>query len=657
MCGIAGLIGGRSRNLEASIQGMTATLVHRGPDDAGQWIDGEHGLALGQRRLSIVDLSAAGHQPMQSACGRFVIVLNGEIYNHRALRTALDAERPVPWRGQSDTEVLLEAVARWGAHKAVQACVGMFAFGLWDRHMRSLVLGRDRFGEKPLYHGEIDGSFVFASELKAITAVAQRPLRLDRDALAAMMQFGYVPSPRSIHEGIRKLPPASLLTVRVEAGGQWTASEPVRYWRVDDATDDQRGEWVFSDDASLTDTLDAALRNAVADQMVADVPLGAFLSGGVDSSLVVALMQAQSERPVRTYTIGFHEPEFDEAPFAAAVARHLGTEHTEWLITPREAALVIPKLPDIYDEPFADASQVPTALVARLTRQHVTVALSGDGGDELFGGYPRYQQSQRLWHRLHLLPPLARRGLARAARMLAPTTWDRCLQLTMPTRWRESLTGHRIHRLAELAEATDFDDLYIRLLSQWPSDSGLVLGVSSSPPHFALASAQDDLTPLDRMRMWDMEHYLPDDILVKVDRAAMHNSLETRAPLLDHRVARIAWCLPAHALVRHGRGKHLLREVLQRYVPRQLIDRPKAGFGMPVARWLRADLRDWAEDLLDESRLRTQGILSAPLVRRLWEQHVAGTHDHQSRLWSVLMFQAWLGKQAVPASGHSQVRA
>lgn len=657
MCGIAGFVTDRSLPFEEAVRGMTDRLAHRGPDDAGCWIDYEAGVALGHRRLSIVDLSPNGHQPMVSACGRYVIVLNGEIYNHQVLRESLDSNGSPMWRGRSDTEVLLEMIAQHGIEHALKASVGMFAFALWDRSLHTLCLARDRLGEKPLYYGMIGSSFVFGSELKALTAFPGACPEIDRAALAGMMQFGYVGSPRSIYRGIHKLPPANFLVVQVGDGARVRIGSPERYWYLDDARlGGLRSELAHANDASLADQLDERLRQTVRMQMLADVPLGAFLSGGIDSSLIVALMQVQSMRPVRTFTIGFREDGYDEAPYAKAVARHLGTEHTEWYISPGEAASVIPDLPQIFDEPFADSSQVPTTLVARMTGQHVTVSLSGDGGDELFGGYPRYLFAQSLWRRFGRLPRWSRQTIAVMATSISPRGWDRILRTLTASRLRQSVNGHRVHRLAALAGTGNFDRMYELLLSQWAPDSGLVQG-STGAPWLTAGTSDDGRSMLDRMRQWDIDHYLPDDILAKVDRTAMSVGLETRAPLLDHRIAEFAWALPAHALVRDGGGKWLLRQVLQRYVPAALFERPKAGFSMPVAHWLRTDLRDWAEALLDERKLLQQGLLAPKPVRRMWHEHLAGTHDHQSRLWNVLMFQAWFDAQGTAiqcvSSGHA----
>lgn len=657
MCGIAGFIADSPRPPGDTIREMTRALRHRGPDDEGVWMDDSSGVVLGHRRLSIVDLSQNGHQPMISGCGRYVIVLNGEIYNHDALRKALDAD-PEPgfhgWRGRSDTEVLLAAIARWGLRRSLHEAVGMFAFGLWDRRERTLFLARDRFGEKPLYYGCVGTDFVFGSELKALRAFPSARFEIDRQALVELLQFGYVHSPRSIYQGIHKLPPGNLLAVQVQPGARPKVGNPQRYWSIDagsgdPASGDAANRTALAEriaragDEQRVDWLEERIREAVRRQLVADVPLGAFLSGGVDSSLIVALMQAESAHTVRTFTIGFQEKQYDEAPFAKAVARHLRTEHTEWYISPAEAASVITQLPGIFDEPFADSSQVPTALVARMTRRHVTVSLSGDGGDELFGGYPRYSFAPALWQRLGRLPAWMRHSIRAAATAMSPEAWDRVLRWSTPARMRQSVNGHRVHRLATMVDAASFEDIYVRLLSQWLPESTLVVGAAAAALPDERGEGQGSL--LRCMRRWDIERYLPDDILVKVDRAAMCVGLETRAPLLDHRVAEFAWALPDDALIRNGRGKWLLRKVLDRYVPSELIDRPKAGFGMPVAHWLRTDLREWAEELLDERALAEHGLLTVEPIRRAWREHLAGTHDHQSRLWNVLMFQAWFAAQ------------
>jgi asparagine synthase (glutamine-hydrolysing) len=616
---------------------MAASLIHRGPDDEGIWTDPAHGVALAHRRLAIIDVSPQGHQPMQSVSGRYVLAYNGEIYNFERIRAELAAAGRAPaWRGHSDTEVLLAAVEAWGIEATLARTVGMFAIALWDRTAGALTLARDRIGEKPLYYGRTGHGLVFASELKAIRALAGEPLAIDPQALAEFMQFGYVPAPRCIHRELSKLPAGHFVTL----GSGNPDATPQPYWKLGGT--EQKSMAAHLADASddeLIEELHERLREAVGLQMVSDVPLGAFLSGGVDSSLVVALMQAQSRQRVRTFTIGFHEKAFDEAPFAKAVAGHLGTDHTELYVSADDAAAVIPALPRIYDEPFADSSQIPTTLVARLTRKHVTVSLSGDGGDELFAGYPRYAIAAALWKRLHRLPLSVRRATSQLLRLTSPHGWDRAIGLVAPHR-TATINGQRVHRLARTLAAGSLGDLYLRLLSQWPPEERLVRGWPAAEGTGAQWIEQG--TPVHQMRRWDVRQYLPDDLLVKVDRAAMSASLETRAPLLDHRVAEFAFALPERMLIRSGRGKWILRSVLDRYVPRTLIDRPKTGFSIPVAQWLRGSLRGWASELLDPARLRSDGLLEADRITPLWEQHLAGTHDRSARLWNVLIFQSWL---------------
>lgn len=637
MCGIAGVVTWRLEGgLGEQVERMIAPLVHRGPDDHGVWVDGECGVGLGHRRLSILDLSPQGHQPMASTSGRYVIAYNGEIYNFKQIRDELGAEGKAPiWRGHSDTEILLAAFDAWGVEAALQRAVGMFAIALWDREARTLTLARDRIGEKPLYYGIVRGRFVFGSELKAIRAVADGDLQVDRDALAEFMRFGYIPSPMSIYAGIAKLAPGHVLTVRSDLD----IGMPHPYWSLDTPEQDQlRARLARCGDEELTDLVHDHLREAIGLQMVSDVPLGAFLSGGVDSSTVVALMQSQSAKRIRTYTIGFHEGMFDEAPYARAVAQHLGTEHTELYVTAKDAAEVIPELPMIYDEPFADSSQIPTTLVSRLTRQHVTVSLSGDGGDELFAGYPRYQLTAALWQRVNGQPMGVRRAAASMLKALSAQGWDRVLGF-LPASQRQRINGRRVHRLAQLMVSRSIGEMYVRLMSQWQPEEGLVLGTTRRDFPLGNWSQKDD--PTEAMRHWDVKQYLPDDLLVKVDRASMSASLESRAPLLDHRVVELAFALPQRMLVRDGVGKWVLRRVLDRYVRRELIERPKAGFSIPLGDWLRGPLRDWAETLLNAEKLSGQGFLDAEKVSVMWQQHLSGSYDRSTYLWNVLMFQAW----------------
>ena len=621
---------------------MAAALHHRGPDAQGYWVDSDAGVGLCHRRLSIVDLSPLGAQPMRSPSGRFSITFNGELYNHRALRAEL-AARGVRFRGGSDTEVLLAAIEEWGLVRALERSRGMFAFGLWDAAERVLWLVRDRFGEKPLYYGESGNVFLFGSELKALRAHSRWRGEIDRDALALLLRYVCIPAPHSIFQGIRKLMPGCALAVRARDRG--FRLEEVRYFQpaAVPASDSPT-----PDAEELVEEVGAALAEAVRLQMVADVPVGAFLSGGIDSSLVVAEMQRASSQPVRTFSIGFAEEEFDETPYAREVAAHLGTRHTELRVTPGDALAVIPRLPAIYDEPFADASQIPTALVSALARRDVTVSLSGDGGDELFGGYQRYLLIADRWRRLQRPSGVWMRTLGRAVThmpmgMLAPLVPP----LRVATRGR-SRSALRIKERAHSWTASSVGDLYDVMTSCWQRTDRLVIGASMHGvvPH--TGAGGDD--PLALMMRADIRRYLPDDILVKVDRAAMAVSLETRVPLLDLEVARAAWRIPTAVHLRDGRGKWVLRRLLERHLPRPLFERPKSGFAMPVARWLRGELRAWAEAQLDPARLRREGFLLAPEVERRWRQHVSGQADWAPHLWTVLMFQAWLEEFAQRAT-------
>jgi asparagine synthase (glutamine-hydrolysing) len=655
MCGIVGFIGKSIRSPEDIVRRMSAALVHRGPDDAGFWMDQTAGLALGHQRLSIIDLSPAGHQPMHSHCGRYTIVFNGEIYNFEAIRRRLRGGSGLQaWRGHSDTEVFLAAISAWGLERALDSVVGMFAFALWDQEERALHLARDRLGEKPLYHGVIANSFVFGSELKALRAFPNSGMEVNRSALAELLQFGYIPAPYSIYGGIRKLESGKTVTIRVGANGDFRTGEPRSYWSINRSDlAERRREYAARDDESLVDELHKLLAESVRQQSVADVPLGAFLSGGIDSSTIVALMQAHSSRPVRTFTIGFHEKAYNEAHHAKAVARHLGTDHTELYVTPREAASIIPRLPQIYDEPFADSSQIPTFLVAELTRRHVTVSLSGDGGDELFGGYPRYLLGESLWRSIRRMPRWSRRATSHPINMLSAQNWDRVLAV-LPNALRTRVTGRRLHRFTQLLNAGSFDQMYLRLISQWQDANEVVLNAAVASENAGDASVwSDEGSSLNRMRGFDVTQYLPDDLLVKVDRATMAVGLESRAPLLDHRVVEFAWGLPERVLVREGQGKWILRRVLDSLVPHHLVDRPKSGFGIPLGQWLRGGLREWAEHLLDERALRAQGFLNPVPVRSMWNQHLSGGHNREAYLWNVLMFQAWLDRLQIPTGNEA----
>ena len=649
MCGLAGFLlghgaGGDPRQV---LGAMTDAIIHRGPDSQGHWLDAASGIALGHRRLAVLDLSPAGAQPMQSASGRFVLVFNGEIYNHLDLRREMqNAETAPRWVGHSDTETLLAGFDRWGVHATLVRVVGMFAFAVWDQSERSLTLGRDRLGEKPLYYGwqgtGATATFLFASELKAMRAHPAFEASVDRDALCLFMRHLAVPGSRCIYRGVCKLPPGALLTVSRHA----PTPSIQQYWSGSEAAQQGLAQPFLGTATQAVDALEALLTRAVGQQMMADVPLGAFLSGGVDSSTVVALMQAQSARPVKTFTIGFHEQGYDEAGHARAVARHLGTEHTELYVTAEQAMAVIPRLPVLYDEPFADSSQIPTFLVSQLARQHVTVSLSGDAGDELFGGYNRYHMTARLWHRLSALPLPLRRAAAWCLTRVPPRTWNRLADWSRASaRW--SNLGDKLHKGAGVLASRTVEDLYLGMVSSWDNPAALVIDASEPPT--VLTGLRPDLAGLsdvERMMALDMLSYLPDDILTKVDRAAMGVSLETRVPFLDHRVVEFAWQLPLQYKLRYENGsytsKWALRQVLYRHVPKAMIERPKMGFGVPIDVWLRGPLRDWAEDLLNEARLKREGYLKPAPIRHKWGEHVSGRRNWQHQLWAVLMFQAWL---------------
>jgi len=643
MCGITGLWSLGRKSDPAIAERMARRIESRGPDDAGVWTDEAVGLVLAHRRLSILDLSPAGHQPMISPCGRYVLVYNGEIYNHLDLRRELEAEGGhFAWRGHSDTETLLAALRHWGIEGAVQRCNGMFAFALWDARELTLYLARDRMGEKPLYYGKSGESFLFASELKALTAFPGWMGEVDRDVLALYLRHNYVPAPWSIYNGILKLPPAHFVAIR-DGGRQ--LGEPVCYWDLSRIASEGVRQ-PRNDLAALTDDLDALLRDAVGRRMVADVPLGAFLSGGFDSTMVVAQMQAQSARPVKTFSIGFQEAEHNEAQHAKAVAEHLGTDHTELYVSPEDAMSVIPNLPEIFDEPFADSSQIPTLLVSQLARRHVTVSLSGDGGDELFCGYNRYAFGYDIWSKLRLLPAPLRQALGWVFDHAPVHSLER-LQRWLPKRVQVAHMSDQLPKLAQVLCHRRGESFYRALISHWKHPDRIVLGAKEPETILSQPGRLSDLPDLrNRMMLLDMLTYLPDDILTKVDRASMAVSLEARVPLLDHRLVEFAWRIPLKYKVRNGQGKWLLRQVLYRYVPRELVERPKMGFGVPIEHWLRGPLRDWAEELLSEKRLREEGFFDPAPIRRKWKEHVAAERRWHYYLWDVLMFQAWLEKRA-----------
>jgi asparagine synthase (glutamine-hydrolysing) len=649
MCGFVGFLGGLAAHGplgdEATLQRMADKIANRGPDDAGYWSDVEQRIGFGHRRLSIVDLSPAGHQPMLSGSGRYVIAFNGEIYNHMDCRAAL-ATTGAAWRGHSDTETLLAGFDAWGIQRTVERCIGMFAFAVWDKQTRTLTLGRDRLGEKPLYYGwqgqGQHATFLFGSELKALKAHPAFAAAIDRNALCLLMRHNYIPGPYSIYQGIAKLEPGCLLTLSM------AQPEPkvVRWWSAAAVAVAGCAAPFDGTPEQAVDALEVLLKSAVQQQMMADVPLGAFLSGGIDSSTIVALMQAQSARPVKTFTIGFNEAGYNEAVHAKAVAKHLGTEHTELYVSPQQALDVIPRLPTFYCEPFSDSSQIPTFLVSQLARQKVTVSLSGDAGDELFCGYNRYLLASRLWNKLSHVPTGGRRLAARGLTALSPSRWNALLGLVqslLTGSLRQVNLGDKLHKAAGVLASSSVDALYLGLVSHWDDPASVVIG-GQEPPTLLTGNAPQlsGLDDLQRMMALDTLTYLSDDILVKVDRAGMGVSLEGRVPFLDHRVVEFAWSLPQSMKLRDGVGKWALRQVLYRYVPKELIERPKMGFGVPIGDWLRGPLRAWAEELLDEVRLRREGFFHSAPIREKWAEHLSGSRNWQYHLWDVLMFQAWL---------------
>lgn len=660
MCGITGFwhLGSFSADVAQAIAvKMANSIAHRGPDDAGVWVDNSAGIALAHRRLSILDLSPAGHQPMVSSSKRYVIVFNGEIYNHLELRQEL---RNVEWHGHSDTETLIAGFESWGIEATLKKAVGMFAVALWDRTERILTLVRDRMGEKPLYFGWNRRTFLFASELKALRVYPRFEAAISRNALTLLLRHNCIPAPYSIYSGIFKLMPGTMLTLQQEGVGAcpWDFDSPPTesfrskgvslrpYWSLRDIAEKGQMQPFNGTENEAVEELARVLTTAVRSQQISDVPLGALLSGGVDSSAIVALMQSQSSRPVKTFTMGFHEADYNEAEYAKDVARHLGTDHTELYVTPKEAMAVIPCLPELYDEPFSDSSQIPTFLVSQLARRHVTVALSGDAGDELFGGYNRHFLTSSIWRKTGWLPIKCRSALARGIKGVSPSAWDRLYSLAvpfMPNKMRSTQVGDKAHKLAEILAASSREVIYHNLASHWKSPGDIVVGGYEPPTILTNGNCLDMPAEFEHQMMYlDAKSYLPDDILVKVDRAAMGVSLETRVPFLDHRVVEFAWRLPLGMKIRNGQGKWILRQVLYKYVPKKLIERPKAGFSVPLDSWLRGPLREWAEALLAEDRIKREGFFNHEPIRLKWTDHLSGQCNWQYHLWDVLMFQSWL---------------
>jgi asparagine synthase (glutamine-hydrolysing) len=630
---------------EETIRAMRDSMTYGGPDDAGLFIDPEEGLALGHRRLAILDLSPLGHQPMFSASGRTVIVYNGEVYNYRSLGSTLSSGDK-GFKGTSDTEVILEGIEQWGTEKTVTQCIGMFAWAVWDQREKTLGLVRDRLGIKPLYYGWAGKVLVFASELKAFRAVPGFSPSIDRDVLGLFFRHNYIPAPYTIYKNIWKLKPGEILPINrvamktrdLEAKPYWSAAQIVR----EGLENPYRGSL-----EEAQEELESILTEAVQIRLISDVPLGAFLSGGIDSSAVVSLMRKGSNASVRTFSIGFEQTGYNEAPFAEAVARHLGTDHTELYVTEKEAQNLIPSLAFIYDEPFADSSQIPTTLLSKLTRQYVTVSLSGDGGDELFAGYDRYLWGREIWQKMGWMPPWSRKGLRAALLSFSPSTWDNLFQTIspwLPKSWQTYRPGDRVHKLADSFLFNNRIDLYQWLVSHWREPLNLVMGMKREPvTAFNYQGKPSSLKSfIQEMQFIDLISYLPDDILTKVDRASMHVALEARVPLLDHRVVEFSWRLPMNFKIHNGKGKWILRRVLNKYVPEKLIDRPKMGFGIPIDSWLRGPLKEWAADLLAPERLKREGYINPQMVSLKWQEHLSGKRNWQYLLWDVLMWESWL---------------
>ncbi|WP_390590339.1 asparagine synthase (glutamine-hydrolyzing) [Simiduia litorea] len=627
---------------------MLEAIKHRGPDSNGIWKENNSQLILGHARLSILDLSSAGHQPMLSACEQYVISFNGEIYNHLALRKQLEIESKAPrWRGHSDTETLLACFVAWGIKKTLQALVGMFAFALWDRQLQVLTLARDRMGEKPLYWGWSKGVLLFASELKALKEHPSFNNIIDRGALNLFLRHSYIPAPYSIYVGINKLMPAHYVQIPLQGDHDSSLSaQPTAYWSVNDVVENGLANPFVGSADDAINSVEAQLSKSIASQMLADVPLGAFLSGGIDSSTVVALMQAQSDRPISTFTIGFEEGGYNEATHAKAVAKLLGTDHTELYVSSADALSVVPLLPRMYCEPFADASQIPTYLVSQMAKHNVTVALSGDGGDELFGGYNRYLAVSSVWRPMQRVPHFLRNAATGFLRGVPPSRWDKIFEAIKPItpkKFHLSTPGDKARKLADVMAISDGQAFYRQLTSQWSDPASVVINGVEPPTLISTSSAWPTTDNIEHAMMaMDSQMYMPDDILTKVDRAAMAISLETRVPMLDHNMVELAWKMPFEFKIRDGRGKWLLRQVLYRHVPAELIERPKMGFAIPLDQWLRGPLRGWADALLDETRLKFEGFFHPEPIRKMWAEHLSGRKSWHQSLWCVLMFQAWL---------------
>jgi len=645
MCGIVGLLSLESCTNDFYhnvISAMASSMVHRGPDDSGRWVDASAGIALGHQRLAVVELSCHGAQPMLSHSGRYVISYNGEIYNHMEIRQRLQAHCHAKFVSGSDTETLLAAIDAWGVVETLKSLNGMFAFAVWDRKDKILSLVRDRMGIKPLFYGLLDGHLIFSSELRSFHQYPGFKGEIDRLALDELLRYSSIGAPRTIFKGIYKLEPGTFITFNSEELKRLSALKPSYYWHLKEIAAQGLSHPHNYDEIELVDELERLLRSSIRGQMISDVPLGGFLSGGIDSSTVVSLMQAESSRPVKTFTIGFNEDSYDEARYASRVAKHLGTDHHELCLTIKDAQDVIPSLADLCDEPFGDSSIIPTYLVSCLARKSVTVTLSGDGGDELFGGYNRYIAGSSIWRRSKKIPNILSKSLRHLIYSLSPVqlnTLARIASKILPDARLPRAPEDKLYKIADILGINNIDDFYDTLLSRWPHSESLVIGLDTLASSHWQAAAEMDVANI--MMLKDQFGYLPNDILAKVDRASMAVSLESRVPFLDHRLVEFAWHIPLSSKIQNGIGKLPLRKVLDRYVPQELLDRPKVGFGLPIDDWLRGGLRDWAEALLDPLRIRDQGYMNADMVQRIWLEHINGRNNHQHLIWNILSFQAW----------------
>lgn len=650
MCGIAGFLNFKATQTQGALislgKNMSGTLIHRGPDDSGIWADEKDGICLAHRRLAILDLSPLGHQPMVSQSKRYVLIFNGEIYNYMEIRKDLEL-RNCNFKGHSDTEVMLAAFETWGLFESLKKFIGMFAIALWDQKEKQLYLIRDRLGKKPLYYGFMGNTFLFGSELKALKVHPEFQKEINRNALTAFLRYSYIPTPYSIYENIYKLNPGTVLTLNPKKG--WNQVKLTSYWSFEEIARKSRDLPSHKNETEAVEELDSLLKDAVRIRMYSDVPLGVFLSGGIDSSLITALMQAQSEIPIKTFTIGFQESAYNEAPYSKEIAKHLGTNHAEFYLSPKDAMEVIPLLPILYDEPFADPSQIPTYLVSKVAKQQVTVALSGDGGDEIFGGYNRYLIGKNIWKKISRLPTPLKKSFSIGMTKISPQVIDSIFSLFNRFHFaflREERPGEKLHKLAQILTVSSCEEMYYQFISHWKDPETVVMNGKEPLTYLKTIQWNSKMSCVEKMMAWDTLTYLPDDILAKVDRASMGVSLEVRAPLLDHRVVEYAWNLPEELKIRQKETRWILRKILYQYVPKQLIERPKMGFGLPIGEWLRGSLREWAESLINEQKLKNENFFQPEPIREKWEEHLSKKRNWYDLLWNILMFEAWLQKES-----------